>query len=125
MADALEIIFRSECTSTHHKLAIDALRHLQSSDAVAWRNLFLRSFDTYLDDFSKEFHTYAVRWSPGEIVWYVDGVERQRVTEGAIAAQPMYVLFNLAIDGDWPKSPDASTVFPSALEIDYVRVYQK
>ncbi|MBX2884331.1 MAG: family 16 glycosylhydrolase [Granulosicoccus sp.] len=83
------------------------------------------TFDTYVDDFSRDFHTYAVRWSPGEIVWYVDGVETQRYTEGAIAAQPMYVLFNLAIDGDWPQSPDGNTVFPSALEIDYVRVYRK
>lgn len=83
------------------------------------------TFDTYVDDFSRDFHTYAVRWSPGEIVWYVDGVETRRFTEGAIAAQPMYVLFNLAIDGNWPQSPDDNTVFPSALEIDYVRVYRK
>lgn len=49
MADTLEVIFQCECTSTHHKLAIDALRHLQSAHATAWRNLFLRHFDAYLD----------------------------------------------------------------------------
>lgn len=96
----------------HHR---DAAYNLVSTD----------TFNTYVDDFSRDFHTYAVRWSPGEIVWYVDGVETRRYTEGANPDQPMYVLFNLAIDGDWPQSPDENTVFPSALEIDYVRVYRK
>ncbi len=49
MAELLDVIFRCECTSTHHKLAIDALRHLQDTQAEAWRNLFLRNFDAYLD----------------------------------------------------------------------------
>ncbi|MBX2823711.1 MAG: family 16 glycosylhydrolase [Gammaproteobacteria bacterium] len=83
------------------------------------------TYDTWVDDFSREFHTYAVRWSPGEIVWYVDGRETQRLAHDKVSSQPMYVLFNLAIDGDWPQSPDANTVFPSSLEIDYVRVYRR
>jgi len=83
------------------------------------------TFDTWVDDFSNDFHTYAVRWSPGEIIWYVDGRETRRLAHDQVSQQPMYVLFNLAIDGDWPQSPDSNTVFPSALEIDYVRVYRR
>ncbi|MDP6445395.1 MAG: zinc dependent phospholipase C family protein, partial [Pirellulaceae bacterium] len=49
MAELLEVLFRTECTSTHHKLALDALRHLKGSHAEAWRNLFLKHFDVYLD----------------------------------------------------------------------------
>ena len=75
-------------------------------------------------DFSAGFHEYAVEWSPERIVWLVDGVERFR-SEQSIPTRKMYLLVNLAVGGDWPGAPDAKTVFPSALEVDYVRVYEK
>jgi beta-glucanase (GH16 family) len=37
----------------------------------------------------------------------------------------MYLLANLAVGGDWPGNPDASTVFPGYMDIDYIRAYQK
>lgn len=49
MSQLLRIIFAQECTSTHHKLAIDSLRFLELADADNWRNLFLYYFDSYLD----------------------------------------------------------------------------
>ncbi|HEY3181855.1 MAG TPA: glycoside hydrolase family 16 protein [Gaiellaceae bacterium] len=77
-------------------------------------------------DFAAGWHTFGVDWEPGEIVWYVDGVERWRVTDpAAIPSEPMYVLANLAVGGDWPGSPDATTPFPSSYDIDYVRVWQR
>ena len=42
-----------------------------------------------------------------------------------IEKEKMYVLLNLAVGGDWPKSPDANTMFPQSFDVDYVRVYQK
>ncbi|MGC8668496.1 MAG: glycoside hydrolase family 16 protein [Chthonomonadales bacterium] len=75
-------------------------------------------------DFSQDFHTFAVDWSPDTIVWYVDGVERFRSSRG-VPAMPMYVLVNLAVGGDWPGNPDASTPFPSTMDVDYVRVYRR
>lgn len=35
------VVFASRCRSNHHRLAVDALRHLQSPDAERWRNLLL------------------------------------------------------------------------------------
>ncbi len=69
-------------------------------------------------------HTYAVDWRPGKIVWYLDGVERYREEGDHVPSQPMYLLLNLAVGGSWPGSPDSSTPFPGVMEIDYVRVYQ-
>lgn len=43
------VIFAWKCSSTHHKLAMDALRHLESPDADQWMNLFLSHIETYLD----------------------------------------------------------------------------
>lgn len=75
-------------------------------------------------DFSADYHTFAVEWSPQAIVWYVDGKERYRTAEN-IPSVPMYVLANLAVGGDWPGMPDAKTVFPAYMDVDYIRVYKK
>jgi len=34
------------------------------------------------------------------------------------------MVFNVAVGGNWPGNPDASTVFPQQMEIDFVRVFQ-
>jgi len=76
-------------------------------------------------DFSQDWHTFGVDWAPDQITWYVDGVKRYEMTDAAsISSEPMYILLNLAVGGDWPGSPDGNTVFPSQYLIDYVRVYQ-
>jgi hypothetical protein len=36
---------------------------------------------------------------------------------------PMYMLINLAVGGDFPGWPDATTQFPANFNIDYVHVY--
>ncbi len=68
-------------------------------------------------------HTFAVDWQPGKLIWYVDGVPRKALSSAGVPNRPMYVLFNLAVGGDWPGSPDTSTVFPAKMDIDYVRTY--
>jgi beta-glucanase (GH16 family) len=75
-------------------------------------------------DFSADFHTVALEWKPGEVIWYVDGVERARSSAG-VPAEPMYLIANLAVGGDWPGNPDATTPFPGVMEIDYIRVYRR
>jgi beta-glucanase (GH16 family) len=75
-------------------------------------------------DFSAGWHTFAVDWQPNAMVWYVDGVERWRFTDKTrIPAESMYLVLNLAVGGDWPGAPDGSTVFPSSLEVDYLKVW--
>jgi beta-glucanase (GH16 family) len=81
-------------------------------------------------DFS-QFHVYAIEWDTSAIRWYVDGV---KFSEANIAGginntqafqSPFFLLLNLAVGGQWPGSPDGSTVFPSQMLVDYVRVYHK
>ncbi|MDQ2826026.1 MAG: family 16 glycosylhydrolase [Actinomycetota bacterium] len=77
-------------------------------------------------DFSADWHVFGVDWEPNAIVWYVDGVERGRFTDAsAITAIPQYLLLNLAVGGNWPGSPNASTPFPSDYLVDYVRVWNQ
>ncbi|HWE71831.1 MAG TPA: glycoside hydrolase family 16 protein [Stellaceae bacterium] len=70
------------------------------------------------------FHTFAVSWDRRDLVWYIDGGEAAREATPDDMHKPMYMLANLAVGGNWPGSPDASTHFPAKLMIDYIRAYR-
>ncbi|GLQ53561.1 glycoside hydrolase family 16 protein [Devosia nitrariae] len=77
-------------------------------------------------DLSRDWHVYGMEWSPESIVWYLDGQPVWRYTDTrTISHQPMYLLMNLAVGGDWPGAPDATTPFPALYLIDYVRIWQR
>ena len=77
------------------------------------------------------YHVYAVEWTPGKVEWFFDGRPYHRVTPADLpkgARWPFddsafFLILNLAVGGDWPGYPDATTVFPQEMRIDYVRVY--
>ncbi len=76
-------------------------------------------------DYTADFHTFAVDWSPGQLIFFVDGNEVHRVNDPKVSRQDMYVIANTAIGGWWPGSPDETTPFPGKYDIDYIRVYQR
>jgi beta-glucanase (GH16 family) len=76
------------------------------------------------------FHLYAVEWSPGDIKFFFDNHLIAHRTPADLPAgakwvydHPFYILLNLAVGGNWPGSPDATTTFPQHMLVDYVRVY--
>ena len=77
------------------------------------------------------FHIYAIEWSPKEIKWFIDDHCYSTVTPETVKGhdwvfdQPFFMILNLAIGGNWPGYPDASTTFPQRLIIDYVKVYKE
>ena len=83
------------------------------------------SFEAWGPDYSQDFHTYAVRWEPGVLTWYVDGEQRNVFNNGNVSWEEMYLLVNLAVGGWWPGNPDQSTPFPATMSIDYIRAYQR
>jgi beta-glucanase (GH16 family) len=79
-----------------------------------------------------DFHVFAVEWEPNAIRFYLDDelyVTRTRsdLRPGWkwVFDHPFFLLLNVAVGGDWPGSPDATTVFPQQMLVDYVRVYQR
>jgi beta-glucanase (GH16 family) len=78
-----------------------------------------------------KFNTYAIEWDKESIKWFLNGNQYHEVeiSEGINSTEefhkPHYIILNLAIGGEWPKNPDASTQFPDTVFVDYVRVYQK
>jgi beta-glucanase (GH16 family) len=76
------------------------------------------------------FHVFGVTWSPGRIVFTLDGVAYATRTPASLAPgqkwvfnQPFYLLLNLAVGGQWPGRPSAATHFPATMFVDWVRVY--
>jgi beta-glucanase (GH16 family) len=92
-------------------------------DASQPKNQGYRSTPHATANLSTDFHTFAARWEPGKVTWYIDDVE-VRVETANVPSEPMYLLANLAVGAEWPGYPDATTPFPSTMEIDYIRVYQ-
>jgi len=76
-------------------------------------------------------HTYGMIWTPGQIQYYVDSPANVYATYTPSTQTgtwpfdqgPQFIILNLAVGGDWPGSPDATTVFPSQMVVDYVRIY--
>ncbi len=76
-------------------------------------------------------HTYGMIWSKGQVQYYVDSPTNIYATDttsnfpGAwpFDQGPQFILLNLAVGGSWPGSPDATTVFPSQMVVDYVKIY--
>lgn len=66
------VVFASRCRSNHHRLAVDALRHLRAADAEDWRNLLLHYHDEYLkgakapDDVFKDFKNHVLHVRDGD-----------------------------------------------------------
>ena len=81
--------------------------------------------------FSDAFHVFAVEWEPQVVRFYVDNIRYETQTIDSIPSHkhwafdhPFFVLLNVAVGGQWPGNPDASTSFPTSMLVDYVRVYQ-
>ncbi|TYT26412.1 glycoside hydrolase family 16 protein [Luteimonas viscosa] len=77
------------------------------------------------------YHVYAMEWDGAGVRWFVDGQPFYSVTRAQVEArgpwvfdQPFFVLLNVAVGGNWPGSPDATSVFPQRMYVDWVRVYQ-
>jgi beta-glucanase (GH16 family) len=81
--------------------------------------------------FYDEFHVFSIEWDQDVIKWYIDGNLYSTAEKSAFGNniypfnEDFYFIINLAVGGNWPGSPDASTQFPQWLIVDYVRVHQK
>jgi beta-glucanase (GH16 family) len=78
--------------------------------------------------YSDQFHVYSIEWTSTYIKWYIDDVFFHQIdtTPAHLSEfrEPQFFIFNLAVGGNWPGSPDANTIFPQQLIVDYIRVFQ-
>lgn len=83
--------------------------------------------------FANAFHTFGIIWSPKKLQYYVDSPTNVYATytpsnlpQGAVwpfDSGKFFFILNVAVGGSWPGSPNATSVFPQEMLVDYVRVY--
>lgn len=90
-----------------------------------------KSYTLPNDRFDTGFHVFGIEWGPDYINYYVDNVLYNQITPEDVPGEwvfnrgPFYIILNLAVGGALPGAPNAETVFPQTLLVDYVRVYTK
>lgn len=104
-----------------------------------------KDYELENDRFDEGFHIFGVEWGPDYINYYVDGDLYQTITPDIVAQEaednedaftdapqnsgewvfnrPFYIIINIAVGGNLPGAPNAETVFPQRMFVDYVRVY--
>ena len=116
MSLLLKVIFASHARSTHHKLALDALGHLQCDDAAQWTDLILSQYAAYLegakapDDDFKDFKNHVLHvkenfWGGAVSAtehWYGQFIDHLRGAEWKDAAYAAGVLSHYYSDPQMP-----------------------
>ncbi len=78
--------------------------------------------------FAEEFHVFSIIWTNSSIKWLRDDVQYHQadISPAQLSEfhQNFFFIFNVAVGGNWPGSPDASTIFPQKMYVDYIRVFQ-
>jgi beta-glucanase (GH16 family) len=114
---------------------IDIMEHINNEDllhgTLHWFNKkHVSSGGTTPCDVTK-YHDYSIEWDKESVGLFLDGKKywevniKDSINSTEEFHKPHYIILNLAIGGDWPKNPDATTAFPDTMYVDYVRVYQK
>jgi beta-glucanase (GH16 family) len=80
-------------------------------------------------NFIGRFYVFSIIWDESSISWLINGNVFHTVdttpAELDEFRNEFFFIFNLAVGGNWPGSPDNTTTFPQRLIVDYVRVFQE
>ena len=80
--------------------------------------------------FSDAFHVFSIDWDQNGITWLLDDQPFYSVDNSVTGSHPypfdnpFFFIMNIAVGGEWPGYPDATTEFPQFMAVDYVRVFQ-
>jgi beta-glucanase (GH16 family) len=120
---------------------IDVMENNGNDPALVQGSLHSGSDETaiynFIGDSVTNFHTYTLDWTTNAMLFYVDGhlYETQASWSSSTGNaypfpfnQPFFLIMNLAIGGNYVGNPsitsiNSGTVFPSAMLVDYVRIY--
>ena len=81
--------------------------------------------------FSDKYHVFSLIWENNKITWLLDDSVVHTITPSNTVGfnypfnSEFFFIFNVAVGGNWPGNPDASTVFPQRMAVDYIRVFNK
>jgi beta-glucanase (GH16 family) len=95
------------------------------------KEYFLRAEQRLPAPASGAFHEYGISWSPGTVVFTIDGrrygtFRRGDEPDGSrwTYEHPFFLLFTLAVRDQGTGAPDATTRLPATMLVDWVRVWR-
>lgn len=111
----------------------DIMEHINADSTIYgtihWDDNGHKQSSGHINSTPGDFHVYGVEWDADSIKWFVDNVEFHAANINKSSTeefhQPFFIIFNLAVGGDWPGQKVDDTLFPAKMYVDYVRVYQK
>lgn len=78
--------------------------------------------------FADEFHVFSIIWNQTSIKWLRDDIvyNEINITSAQMSefSAKFFMILNVAVGGNWPGSPDASSVYPQTMYVDYIRIFQ-
>ena len=69
-------------------------------------------------------YTVGFLWDESDMRWFLDGEEVRR-RPSLTAEKDLYFLITPEIGGHWVGAPNADTIWPMEVELDYVRIYSR
>jgi beta-glucanase (GH16 family) len=95
------------------------------------RQLFGTNYTLPTGTFAEKFHVFSLVWEADKLEIFMDDISYYKFDKSKVGGaaypfnEPFFLIFNVAVGGDWPGSPDATTTFPQQMVVDYVRVFKK
>jgi beta-glucanase (GH16 family) len=105
--------------------------HWASASSSTTRVQYGTNYTLPTGTFADKFHVFTTIWSADNVEILVDDISYYKFDKTKVGSapypfnEPFFLIFNVAVGGDWPGSPDASTTFPQQMVVDYVRVFKK
>jgi beta-glucanase (GH16 family) len=105
--------------------------HWASASSSTTRVQYGTAYTLPSGTFADKFHVFTTIWSADNVEILMDDISYYKFNRSNVGAaaypfnEPFFLIFNVAVGGDWPGSPDASTTFPQQMVVDYVRVFKK
>lgn len=79
--------------------------------------------------FANSYHVFSIIWDESSIKWLVDDYQFHEITitpdHMDEFREEFFLLLNIAVGGNWPGNPDATTVFDQIMKIDYIRYFEE
>jgi len=113
---------------------IDIMEHVNNEplthSAIHWFNNFGHTYRSSSLPFEQNsFQRYAAIWNENGVTFLVNDYPyyffpfSESNNTAQIFQKPFFLLLNVAIGGNWPGYPNATTPFPAVMEVDYIRIY--
>lgn len=91
-----------------------------------------KTYSLTTDRFDTGFHVFAIEWGLNYIDYYVDNILYEEITPASLPSgatwpfdHSFYIIFNLAVGGNFVSDPTPDNVFPQTMLVDYVKVFEE